>query len=90
MNTCGTCKYFGKLVDELFYFDDDSPKADESGMVNNQRLHVCELLKHLNKSCPFPLEEVAGVIDGSGYRATFCVSEEFGCNQWAQRLSGEG
>lgn len=27
---------------------------------------------------------VAGVIDGSGYSATFCVSEEFGCNQWSR------
>lgn len=39
----------------------------------------------MNHSHPFPMAGTAGVIDGSGYHAAFCVSEEFGCNQHRAR-----
>lgn len=74
MNTCGTCKYFGPLVTELTDYsgDEDVPST----------YHTCLLLKHLNGRKHYSEEAPAGVIDGSGYWAAFCVHEEFGCNQW--------
>jgi len=76
MNTCGTCKHFGPSVPELM----DLEEFGESPY------HVCQLLKHLNGGCrPYPTTDPAGVIDMSGANATFCVKEEFGCNQWAER-----
>lgn len=83
MNTCGTCKFFG-AIEELSYWEEDSD--DE---VENKRLHVCGLLKHLNENTESKMAAMtapAGVIDGSGYHAAFCVSEEFGCNQWQPTL----
>ena len=81
MNTCGTCKYFGKLIEVSL---DVYP--EEGDDIENTRYHQCDLLRHLNKSAlRSPITDSAGVIDGSGYRATFCVSEEFGCNQWKTR-----
>jgi len=81
-NTCGTCKYFGKLY-ELDRWDSDKEEAIEC-----TKFHICDLIQHLNGMDLKP-EEVfagaAGVIDGSGYHAAFCVSEEFGCNKWAPR-----
>lgn len=74
MNTCGTGKHFGPLVPDM---DDDS--GDETVPST---YHKCLLLKHLNDGrCV--MNAVAGVVDGSGYYAAFCVHEEFGCNQWA-------
>lgn len=78
MNTCGTCKYFGKHIDKLDDWDSDV------GPIPN-KYHKCELLKHLNADTPAMKEPIAGVMDGSGYYAAFCVSEEFGCNRWEAR-----
>lgn len=78
MNTCGTCEHFGPLVRAGERWDDDA-----NDMVVPHKLHACLLLKHLNRTGNVRYEgEKAGVVDGSGYFATFCVSEEFGCNQW--------
>lgn len=76
MNTCGKCKYFGEAYEHEVW---------EAGEVTNTvRYHFCELLKHLNGSDDEDPrdQQIAGVIDGSGYCATMCVTEEFGCNQW--------
>ena len=83
MNTCGTCKYFGPL-EELLGPTNDWGEPDEP---RNTRLHRCDLLKHLNAGCfaEVDLSAIAGVVDGSGYHATLCVSEEFGCNQWTAK-----
>lgn len=83
VNTCGTCKYFGKSLDREFW-------QEAGGTVVVTRLHVCDLIKHLNEGNSDEEEallkiEPAGVIDGSGYHAALCVSEEFGCNQWASK-----
>lgn len=81
MNTCGTCKHFGEPVDAMRDWetgDDDPPPSD---------YHECLLLKHLNKTRPLETSLPAGVVDGSGYYAAFCVKEEFGCNQWAARAA---
>ena len=79
MNTCGTCKYFGEPRG-IGYWD---AEADE--WVDVTRFRKCNLLQHLNDSGAMPaLANVpAGVIDGSGYAAALCVSDEFGCNQWS-------
>lgn len=86
MNTCGTCKYFGELIRDLDAYDAEQDYAE----IPNTRLHKCDLLKHLNVSGDSSeriamQREPAGVIDGSGYHAAFCVSEEFGCNQHTPR-----
>lgn len=79
MNTCGTCKYFGERYETCEW--------DENGdEIAINKFHVCELLKHMNGS-PRHYDGPAGVVDGSGYHATFCVSEEFGCNQWTPKSS---
>lgn len=81
MNTCGTCKHFGELITR--YLDRESEHGDDEP---NTKFHQCLLLTHLNESRYTPLNApplpnvAAGVIDGSGYHAVFCVSEEFGCN----------
>lgn len=81
MNTCGSCKYFGKLIEVSL---DIYPEQGDD--IVNTRYHQCDLLRHLNRhALSVPIADAAGVIDGSGYRATFCVSEEFGCNQWKPR-----
>ena len=79
--TCGNCKYFGPpVLGSLDLYDENGNE------LPCPVYHECGLLKHLNSYRRDrnlePLTEVAGVIDGSGYSATFCVQEEFGCNQW--------
>lgn len=81
MNTCGTCKYFGKALESQW--DDDNPEADKEGMVHAKH-HVCDWMQH-NAAFSLRFPAVAFVEDGSGYRATLCVSEEFGCNQWSAK-----
>lgn len=83
MNTCGTCKHFGKLVEGLDRHDSEGEE------LPNTRYHQCMLLQHMNGSSQKPLAEAAGVVDGSGYFAVLCVSEEFGCNQWVPPTSEE-
>jgi hypothetical protein len=78
MNTCGTCKHFGKAMEREDWVgeDDDEPVVTV--------FHECGLLKHLN-DCgrEFRIaDQIAGTIDGSGYYSALCVREEFGCNQW--------
>lgn len=79
MNTCGTCKYFGELVNSGEYLDEE-----KDDFVENPKYHACNLLQHLNEKLRWPVAPT-GVTDGSGYRATFCVTDEFGCNQWEQK-----
>ena len=80
-HTCGTCKYFGREYEHTTYNDDDTET------VSNY--HVCDLLNHLNSydSDAPKGQRVAGAIDGSGYHAAFCVTDEFGCNQWQPQQS---
>lgn len=73
MNNCGTCKYFGSKCG----WDEDVDDVLESNF------HVCTLIKH-NEHFKSKFEGMACVIDGSGYTATLCVKEDFGCNQWTQ------
>lgn len=86
MNTCGTCKYFGKARE----FDWYDSETEAEGTIT--KFHICDLLNHLNSSSKSARDfqnEPAGAIDGSGYYAAFCVSEEFGCNQWAPRSADQ-
>jgi hypothetical protein len=75
VNTCGTCKHFGRAL-EFSEYDDDHNETIIT------KFHACKLLKHMNNCEGHKYDGVAGPIDGSGYHAVFCVSEEFGCNQW--------
>ena len=79
MNTCGTCRYFGRRVDSFDSWDEDGNE------LRNTRFHKCMLLAHLNHSGRTPPCVPAGVIAGRGDFAALCVSDEFGCNQWAAR-----
>jgi hypothetical protein len=82
MNTCGTCNHFGEVY-ELELWDRET-ETD----VTSSKFHICDLLKHINGGEFAPsvvIAQSAGVIDGSGYHAAFCVSEEFGCNKWEPR-----
>jgi hypothetical protein len=81
MNTCGTCKFFGKLV--------PSGDWDDRGDEIPSKFHACQLVKHLKHQDDTEKDNVAVVMDGSGYYAALCVSEEFGCNQWQEALPTE-
>ncbi len=80
MQTCGTCRFIKREERELTRWDD--AKGDEEVAV----FHVCGRLAHLNhyrdeKERKLS-DQVAGIVDGSGYFAALCVTDEFGCNQW--------
>lgn len=82
MNRCGTCKHFGEPY-ELDTYDDRDKTV-------TRVLHTCDWLQHLNgrggdAAAALLKAAKAGPIDGSGYHAAFCVSEEFGCTEWARR-----
>jgi hypothetical protein len=82
MNTCGSCKHFGEPYEHEIY----EGKGDVEKTIVT-KYHFCMLLQHLNgygDDSP-KVQRPAGVIDGSGYSATMCVTEEFGCNQWSAR-----
>lgn len=74
MNTCGTCKFFGK---KLMTICDESTDWD----VIDGPYHACELLtlKRKDQKIPPPL---AYAQDGSDYMACLCVKAEFGCAEW--------
>lgn len=69
MNTCGTCKHFGKPVED----------EDRNVPVG---YHICTLITMRDRHIDPPGDETAVVVDGSGYYAALCIKEEFGCNQW--------
>lgn len=76
---CGTCKFRGE---PLTWCD------DEEYVEKPTRYRVCERLKHLQEH-PCNGEEdirfsteIAGVMDGSSYKASAVVTDEFGCVLW--------
>lgn len=83
MNTCGTCRYFGKPI--------NSREVDwETGMdAAPSPLHKCELIAHDKARENYDVKAAAVVRDGSGFFAVLCVQEEFGCNQWQQITASE-
>ena len=86
--TCGTCRFFGKVA----HSEDEPLSRGQDEAMQPGRYHFCELIKHRNGYREIPSQTGAAptdgaiVIDGSGYFAALCVSEEFGCNQWKTRL----
>lgn len=64
MNNCGTCKYFGELI--------------ELPNRTNNTYHQCDVIKHDDEFKSIPNQQ-AIVQDGSGYFAVFCVESDFGC-----------
>ena len=85
-NTCGTCKYRGKPITESDFgtFDDSDPSAYRKVDTG---YFLCDMIRHINGGDPNGYERglPAGVSDGSGYQAAFCVSSDFGCNRWEWR-----
>ena len=99
MNTCGTCKYFGAA---RLGVEDESPnitladfasvmiaKPDEEVAEPPEfgPYKVCGLIEMKSYgTLPEGANTTAYVEDGSNYYAALCVSEDFGCNQWVQKL----
>jgi hypothetical protein len=75
MNTCGTCKHIKREARTVPRWDDSAEDMVEAVF------HVCGRLKHLNGDSLI-LSEPAGTLDGSGYYAALCVTDEFGCTLW--------
>lgn len=85
MKTCGTCRFFSPEP----YWNAFAWDVEKDAPAGTPKYHKCELLEHLNDTHERKRWPVAGVIDASGYHATLCVQEDFGCNQWEAAL-GEG
>ena len=82
MNTCGTCKYFGRAREQGLFTEDGNYEEQSA------QYHVCDLIQHINgydRETTPNSQQVAGVIDGSGWFAALCVTDEFGCNQWTAK-----
>jgi hypothetical protein len=78
MNTCGTCRFFGKKEDGTNYDDDQHV----SGLPDSHRR--CGFMPHQDKwdyeqGKPLPK---AFVVDGSDYFAALCVTTDWGCPDW--------
>ncbi|MGB8987986.1 MAG: hypothetical protein WCC37_15405 [Candidatus Sulfotelmatobacter sp.] len=81
MNTCGTCKYFGAQRESM------AEGADSSGTYIPAPYKACGFMEmewHFGDT-PSQKNAVAFVVDGSGFYAALCVSDEFGCNQWTAK-----
>ena len=77
MKTCGTCKYIKREKEMISHWDGEKDDLVEA------EFYSCGRLKHLNGDDGLPaLSDPAGTIDGSGYYAALCVTDEFGCNLW--------
>ena len=86
MNTCGTCEHFGPRI------RGEREELTEKGLgaichflpeEQGIKYHACTLLRHTYGDNE--LHQPAFPVDGSGYFAALCVSDEFGCNQWSAR-----
>jgi hypothetical protein len=78
MNTCGTCKYFGAQRKSM------AEGADERRYIPAP-YKACGFMEMewTYGDTPSTNGPIAFVVDGSGFYAALCVSEEFGCNEWA-------
>lgn len=75
MNTCGTCKYRGEPLEMR------NPDEDSGDYMIPSSYFACDLIKH-DEGYRYKPKAGAVVVDGSGYTATLCVEEDFGCNRW--------
>ena len=95
MNTCGTCKHMGPRLTDSGGQDgapyNDRPIDTKYGFCQvivhlKGKTYGDDRIRKLSEQdaecLPGSLTAVAGVVDGSGYHAALCVSDEFGCNQW--------
>lgn len=74
-HVCGSCKHFGEPYEHSDWDDNNAEYVT--------KYHVCDLIKQINGYNETPLPQMpAGVIDASGYSATFCVTDDFGCVHW--------
>ena len=72
MNTCGTCKHRGDVIKKENF---------ETFECNSTTFFLCNRIKHDHRY-QYAIQELAVVIDGSGYHAALCVENDFGCNLW--------
>jgi hypothetical protein len=82
MNTCGTCRFFGKKEDGTNFEDDqylsDLPDTHRRcGFITHSTYKTSDIEKQ-----PYPK---AFVVDGSDYFAALCVSTDFGCPDWSTK-----
>lgn len=83
MNTCGSCQFFGERITTC-------SKETDYEMVPTKYAYCTRPFFADTAGCREPEKLDAGpacVVDGSGYFAALCVSDEFGCNQWSARTS---
>ena len=78
MNTCGTCKYFGLKT---------GPSKGEQFESCGRVYMLCGRIQQEFQVLPNGehAPDIAVVIDGSGYFAALCVTDDFGCNQWESK-----
>lgn len=82
--TCGTCKYRGEnIAEEEWDWEAGGLRRRES------KYFFCERIKHDGRMSSDlvarPQAERAAVVDGSGYYAALCVSDDFGCLEWSSK-----
>lgn len=70
---CGNCKFKGEDLGNGYFPCKSIPFAE--GM-DDKEYNTIDYPKVRVK------DVVAYTVDGSGYHAALCVSDDFGCNQW--------
>jgi hypothetical protein len=96
--TCGTCKYWGVKTREERVMIKPNPIMVNQQLDEIQRIKKeygvadCDRILHTNGGSDYNkdglkdyLDELAGVEDGSGFHATLCCREQFGCVLWEEK-----
>jgi len=78
MDNCGVCKYFGEALTQFY----------DKGEEYKTMYHKCRKIEYMEHP-PNHKNELAGVIDGSGYYAALVVSSDFGCINFEMKTSEE-
>lgn len=74
VKNCGTCMYFGDVVDVV----------DEDGEDYETKYHQCDKVQMYDHDSKQDGES-ALVKDGSGYFAALIVDSDFGCVLWREK-----
>ncbi len=70
--TCGMCKHKGEAITK---YDCGEITDIDTGYF------MCDLIEH-DDGWQYKQGQKAVVTDGSGYMATLCVENDFGCVRW--------
>ena len=82
MNRCGTCQFFGEVVERY-----DSETCEDVATT----YHTCNEVKMRDsdsESEGFAPGLTAMAVDGSWYYAALIVEEDFGCVSWREKEDG--